>query len=42
LLEKRPGTINDLFAIRGLGPKKVEWFGEDIIELIKNPDQPKT
>lgn len=35
LLEKRPVTVEQLLKIDGFGPKKVEDFGEEIINIIK-------
>ncbi len=34
--EQRPTSINDLFKIPGLGPAKVERFGEDILALVRD------
>nr|WP_304220049.1 HRDC domain-containing protein [Fredinandcohnia onubensis] len=35
LLEKKPLTIDQLLEIEGIGHKKVEEFGEDILSIIK-------
>lgn len=35
LLDKKPLTIDQLLEIEGIGPKKVEEFGEDILSIIK-------
>ena len=34
--EQRPLTIDALFRIPGLGPAKVERFGDDILELVRS------
>ncbi|WP_377887548.1 HRDC domain-containing protein [Alkalihalobacillus sp. R86527] len=36
LLEKKPNTLNQLLEIDGIGPKKVEDFGDDILTIIKS------
>ncbi|WP_345242116.1 HRDC domain-containing protein [Pontibacillus salipaludis] len=36
LLERKPSTKDQLLEIEGIGPKKVEEFGEDLIAIIKN------
>lgn len=33
--EKKPVTRDDLIRIRGLGPAKIEKFGEDILEIVR-------
>jgi superfamily II DNA helicase RecQ len=33
--QARPGTPNQLLAVNGFGPAKVEKFGEAILELCK-------
>lgn len=35
ILDKNPGTINDLLEIEGIGPKKAEEFGEEIVNISK-------
>jgi len=34
--EKRPETLAELMRIPGLGPAKVERFGEELLDLIRN------
>jgi hypothetical protein len=34
ILEKQPRTIQDLLEVEGIGPKKAEEFGKDILEII--------
>ncbi|GGD09932.1 HRDC domain-containing protein [Pontibacillus salipaludis] len=36
LLERKPLTKDQLLEIEGIGPKKVEEFGEDLLAIIKN------
>ena len=36
LASSKPKTISDLDSIYGLGPKKIEDYGEQIIKLINN------
>ncbi len=36
LLEKRPVTISELLKIEGIGPKKAELFGQDILEIMNS------
>ena len=33
--EKRPETLSDLERIPGLGPAKIEKFGEDILDIVR-------
>ncbi|WP_099354742.1 HRDC domain-containing protein [Fredinandcohnia onubensis] len=35
ILDKRPGTINELLEIEGIGPKKAEEFGQEILSILK-------
>ena len=35
IVAKRPATIEALFDIKGLGEKKIEKYGKDILEIIK-------
>ena len=35
LVDKRPRTISDLFDVKGLGEKKIEKYGKDILEILK-------
>ncbi|WP_066172602.1 HRDC domain-containing protein [Bacillus marinisedimentorum] len=36
ILEKKPGTIKELLEIEGIGKKKAEEFGKEILEIIQN------
>ncbi|WP_078429821.1 HRDC domain-containing protein [Alkalihalobacterium alkalinitrilicum] len=36
LLQKRPVTMKDLLEIDGIGPKKADQFGQEIIEIIQS------
>ncbi len=36
IVAKRPATIEALLDIKGLGEKKIEKYGKDILEIIKN------
>ncbi|QAS53485.1 HRDC domain-containing protein [Halobacillus litoralis] len=36
ILIKKPATINELLKIEGIGPKKAEEFGQDILNILKN------
>ncbi|WP_241494491.1 HRDC domain-containing protein [Bacillus coahuilensis] len=35
ILDKRPTTIHELLEIEGIGPKKAEEFGQEIVSIIK-------
>lgn len=39
LVLKQPCTLNELKNIHGLGEKKIETFGEELVEIIKNHQQ---
>lgn len=45
IIEKKPKTKAELSNVKGLGPKKIEQFGNEIIEFVKNyyckPNTPK-
>ena len=32
----KPTTIEELLAIKGFGPKKCDWYGEDILDIIRS------
>lgn len=36
IAEKLPATVNELKAIKGMGGKKLQQFGEDVLSLIMN------
>ncbi|WP_100407635.1 HRDC domain-containing protein [Bacillus solitudinis] len=36
ILEKKPSTAEELLQIEGIGPKKIEEFGHDILAIILN------
>ncbi|QOR67979.1 HRDC domain-containing protein [Cytobacillus suaedae] len=36
ILEKRPRNIDELLKIEGIGPKKAEEFGKEILEILHN------
>lgn len=36
IIDQKPTTLDDLSKIKGLGSKKVEIFGEEIIEFVKS------
>ena len=36
IVAKRPATIEALFDVKGLGEKKIEKYGKDILGIIKN------
>ena len=36
LVEKRPVTIDELRKIRGIGEKKIEDFGEELVKVIRD------
>jgi hypothetical protein len=36
LVTVKPQTFEDLYNIKGLGKKKIKWFGEDILNIIKS------
>ncbi|XQY91620.1 HRDC domain-containing protein [Metabacillus sp. HB246100] len=35
ILDRKPSTLNELLAIEGIGPKKAEEFGQEILAIIK-------
>ncbi|MEM6992744.1 MAG: HRDC domain-containing protein, partial [Myxococcota bacterium] len=37
---ERPSTLDDLARIPGLGPAKIERFGEDILALVRQYSRP--
>ncbi|RXJ02207.1 helicase [Anaerobacillus alkaliphilus] len=39
ILEKKPGSINELLRIEGFGPKKAEEFGQEILDIILNSNK---
>ncbi len=41
LAEKQPQTIEQLPQIKGLGPKKIEQFGQDLLEILNSEDFPQ-
>ena len=32
----KPTTIEELLSIKGFGPKKCDWYGEDILDIIRS------
>lgn len=36
LVEKRPTTLDELREVQGIGPKKIEEFGLELVKLIKD------
>ena len=36
ILDKKPATINDLLQIEGIGPKKAEEFGQDVLDILQD------
>lgn len=34
ILENRPKNIENLLKVEGIGPKKVEAFGKNILEIV--------
>tara|TARA_Y100000389_G_scaffold204202_2_gene255546 strand:+ start:3505 stop:5346 length:1842 start_codon:yes stop_codon:yes gene_type:complete len=35
LINKKPKTVKELGKVKGIGPKKIELYGKDILELMK-------
>ena len=35
LINKQPKTVKELKKVKGIGPKKIELYGKDILELMK-------
>ena len=36
IIAYKPTTIEELLAIKGFGPKKCDWYGEDILDIIRS------
>lgn len=36
IITYKPTTIEELLAIKGFGPKKCDWYGEDILDIIRS------
>jgi ATP-dependent DNA helicase RecQ len=34
IAERRPASLDDLLAIRGIGPAKLERYGEDVLRIV--------
>ena len=32
----KPTTIEELLSIKGFRPKKCDWYGEDILDIIRS------
>ena len=36
IVKLKPKTKNELLGIKGIGQKKVDWFGDELIEILEN------
>ena len=36
IIAYKPTTIEELLSIKGFGPKKCDWYGEDILDIIRS------
>ncbi len=36
LVDNRPSTIEELLKVRGIGKKKIEDFGEELLKVIRD------
>lgn len=36
LIITMPETIEQLAEVKGIGPKKIAWFGQEIVDIVKN------
>ena len=36
LVKSKPQAVRDLYNIKGLGDKKIKWFGQEIVSIIKS------
>lgn len=35
IVQRKPGTIQQLLTISGIGQKKADWFGQEILDIIE-------
>jgi hypothetical protein len=36
IVKLKPKTKNELLGIKGIGQKKADWFGDELIEILEN------